>query len=288
MLQSMTGFGKSNGLYQSKKVSIEIRSLNSKGLDLNLRIPSAYRELESELRKLLGEQLDRGKIDFGIYIESQADQSNGLINKELATLYYQELKKLNESWSEAPVDYLSLVLRLPEVLNQQAPEVSDEEKKFIMDLALSACEKLTQFRAQEGEALQADFTEKIESIRNGIQEIRVFEPERIQVIRERISKALTDLSDIRIDENRLEQEMIFYLEKLDVSEEKMRLTNHLDYFLNTMVIPRNGKKLGFICQEMGREINTLGSKCNHAEIQKRVVDMKDNLEKMKEQILNTL
>jgi uncharacterized protein (TIGR00255 family) len=284
----MTGFGKSNGLYQSKKVSIEIRSLNSKGLDLNLRIPSAYRELESELRKLLGEQLDRGKIDFGIYIESQADQSNGLINTELATLYYQELKKLNESWSEAPVDYLSLVLRLPEVLNQQAPEVSDEEKKFIMDLALSACDKLTQFRAQEGEALHADFTEKIESIRNGIQEIRVFEPERIQVIRERISKALTDLSDVRIDENRLEQEMIFYLEKLDVSEEKMRLTNHLDYFLNTMVIPRNGKKLGFICQEMGREINTLGSKCNHAEIQKRVVDMKDNLEKMKEQILNTL
>ncbi|MEN9987385.1 MAG: hypothetical protein RLZZ585_424 [Bacteroidota bacterium] len=288
MLQSMTGFGKSNGLYQSKKVSIEIRSLNSKGLDLNLRIPSAYRELESELRKLLGEQLDRGKIDFGIYIESQSDQSNGLINTELATLYYQELKKLNESWSEAPVDYLSLVLRLPEVLNQQAPEVSDEEKKFIMDLALSACEKLTQFRAQEGEALHADFTEKIESIRNGIQEIRVFEPERIQIIRERISKALTDLSDVRIDENRLEQEMIFYLEKLDVSEEKMRLTNHLDYFLNTMVIPRNGKKLGFICQEMGREINTLGSKCNHAEIQKRVVDMKDNLEKMKEQILNTL
>ena len=288
MLQSMTGFGKSNGLYQSKKVSIEIRSLNSKGLDLNLRIPSAYRELESELRKLLGEQLDRGKIDFGIYIESQADQSNGLINTELATLYYQELKKLNESWSEAPVDYLSLVLRLPEVLNQQAPEVSDEEKKFIMDLALSACEKLTQFRAQEGEALHADFTEKIESIRNGIQEIQVFEPERIQVIRERISKALSDLSDVRIDENRLEQEMIFYLEKLDVSEEKMRLTNHLDYFLNTMVIPRNGKKLGFICQEMGREINTFGSKCNHAEIQKRVVDMKDNLEKMKEQILNTL
>lgn len=288
MLQSMTGFGKSNGLYQSKKVSIEIRSLNSKGLDLNLRIPSAYRELESELRKLLGEQLDRGKIDFGIYIESQTDQSNGLINTELATLYYQELKKLNESWSEAPVDYLSLVLKLPEVLNQQAPEVSDEEKKFIMDLALSACEKLTQFRAQEGAALHADFTEKIESIRNGIQEIRVFEPERIHVIRERISKALTDLSDVRIDENRLEQEMIFYLEKLDVSEEKMRLTNHLDYFLNTMVIPRNGKKLGFICQEMGREINTLGSKCNHAEIQKRVVDMKDNLEKMKEQILNTL
>ena len=288
MLQSMTGFGKSNGLYQSKKVSIEIRSLNSKGLDLNLRIPSAYRELESELRKLLGEQLDRGKIDFGIYIESQADQSNGLINTELASLYYQELKKLNESWSEAPVDYLSLVLKLPEVLNQQTPEVSDEEKEFIMDLALSACEKLNQFRAQEGTALHADFTEKIESIRNGIQEIRVFEPERIQVIRERISKALTDLSDVRIDENRLEQEMIFYLEKLDVSEEKMRLTNHLDYFLNTMVIPRNGKKLGFICQEMGREINTLGSKCNHAEIQKRVVDMKDNLEKMKEQILNTL
>ena len=288
MLQSMTGFGKSNGLYQSKKVSIEIRSLNSKGLDLNLRIPSAYRELESELRKLLGEQLDRGKIDFGIYIESQADQSNGLINTELATLYYQEIKKLNESWSEAPVDYLSLVLRLPEVLNQQAPEVSDEEKKFIMDLALSACEKLTQFRAQEGEALHADFTEKIESIRNGIEEIRVFEPERIQVIRERISKALTDLSDVRIDENRLEQEMIFYLEKLDVSEEKMRLTNHLNYFIETMSSPLSGKKLGFIAQELGREINTLGSKSNHGDMQRLVVEMKDNLEKIKEQVLNTL
>lgn len=288
MLQSMTGFGKSNGIYQSKKVSIEIRSLNSKGLDLNVRIPTIYRELESELRKLLGEQLDRGKIDFGIYIESQSDQSNGLINTELATNYFNELKTLNESWGEAPVDYLSMILRMPEVLNQQAPEISEDEKAFIMDLAASACQKLTQFREQEGQALNRDFTEKIESIRNGIQEIIVFEPERMIAIRERIFKALTDLSDVRIDENRLEQEMIFYLEKLDVSEEKMRLTNHLDYFLNTMIIPRNGKKLGFICQEMGREINTLGSKCNHADIQKRVVDMKDNLEKMKEQVLNTL
>lgn len=288
MLQSMTGFGKSNGIFQSKKVSVEVRSLNSKGLDLNLRIPSVYRELESEIRKLVGEQLDRGKIDLGIYVESQGDSSNGLINVELATSYYHEFKSLNESWSEAPVDYLSLVLRMPEVLNQQVPEISEDEKAFIMELCLSACQKLTQFREQEGLALQTDFSEKIASIRQGIQEIVVFEPERIQVIRERISKALADLSDVRIDENRLEQEMIFYLEKLDVSEEKMRLTNHLDYFLKTMMIPRNGKKLGFICQEMGREINTLGSKCNHSEIQKRVVDMKDNLEKMKEQVLNTL
>lgn len=288
MLQSMTGFGKSNGIFQSKKVSVEVRSLNSKGLDLNLRIPSVYRELESEIRKLVGEQLDRGKIDLGIYVESQGDSSNGLINVELATSFYHELKSLNESWSEAPVDYLSLVLRMPEVLNQQVPEISEDEKAFIMELCLSACQKLTQFREQEGLALQTDFSEKIASIRQGIQEIVVFEPERIQVIRERISKALADLSDVRIDENRLEQEMIFYLEKLDVSEEKMRLTNHLDYFLKTMMIPRNGKKLGFICQEMGREINTLGSKCNHSEIQKRVVDMKDNLEKMKEQVLNTL
>lgn len=288
MLQSMTGFGKSNGLFESKKVSVEIRSLNSKGLDLNLRIPTIYRELESELRKLLGEQLDRGKIDLGIYIESQSDLSNGLINKELATNFYQELKQLNESWGEAPVDYLSMVLKMPEVLNQQTPEISEEEKKFIMDLAANACLKLTQFREQEGRALHTDFSEKIATIRKGIQDISVFEPERIVVIRERILKALTDLSDVRIDENRLEQEMIFYLEKLDVSEEKMRLTNHLDYFLSTMMIPRNGKKLGFICQEMGREINTLGSKCNHAEIQKCVVDMKDCLEKMKEQVLNTL
>ena len=288
MLQSMTGFGKSNGIFQSKKVSVEVRSLNSKGLDFNLRIPSVYRELESEIRKLVGEQLDRGKIDLGIYVESQGDVSNGLINVELATTYYHELKRLNESWSEAPVDYMSLVLRMPEVLNQQVPEIGDDEKAFIMELCINACEKLTQFREQEGRALQVDFTEKIASIRQGIQEIIVFEPERIQIIRERISKALSDLSDVRIDENRLEQEMIFYLEKLDVSEEKMRLTNHLDYFLKTMMIPRNGKKLGFICQEMGREINTLGSKCNHSEIQKRVVDMKDNLEKMKEQVLNTL
>jgi uncharacterized protein (TIGR00255 family) len=288
MLQSMTGFGKSNGVFNSKKISVEIRSLNSKGLDLSMKLPSCYRELESEIRKIVAERLDRGKIDLGLFLESSGDASNGLINKELASHYYHELKSLNESWNENPADYLALVVRMPEVLNQQSFELSDEERAFILNLIQTTCHKLNEFRQQEGEALMKEFNFRIFEIRRLLDEIPQFENERLVTIRERITKGLAEIEGLNVDENRLEQEMIFYIEKFDISEEKMRLSNHLNYFTETITSPRSGKKLGFIAQEIGREINTLGSKSNHLEMQKRVVEMKDTLEKMKEQILNTL
>jgi len=287
MILSMTGFGKSNGVFASKKVSVEIRSLNSKGLDLSLKLHASYRELESEIRKIVAERLDRGKVDIGIYLESSQENA-GLLNRELATRYYHELKSLNESWGEQPQDYLSMVLRMPEVLNQQSDELSEEEKAFILQLVNETCDKLMNFRATEGKILAADFQQRIDEIRNLLKEIEPFETERVQQVRDRIIRSLTDLQGIEFDNNRLEQEMIFYIEKLDISEEKIRLSNHLDYFIETMNISMSGKKLGFIAQEIGREINTLGSKSNHAEMQRRVVEMKDMLEKIKEQILNTL
>lgn len=288
MLLSMTGFGKSNGVFESKKVSVEIRSLNSKGLDLSLKIASSYKDLETDIRKMLSESLDRGKVDVGIYIESANGSITNIVNNELATNYYSELKKLNESWGEAPQDYLSIVMRMPDVLNTQNTELSKEEKNWILNLVQETCGKLNDFRAQEGAALKKEFELRIGEILSLLKQIEAFEDIRIQQIKERILKGLKELEQPGLDQNRLEQEMIFYLEKLDVSEEKMRLTNHLDYFIETMNSPLSGKKLGFIAQELGREINTLGSKSNHGGMQKLVVEMKDNLEKIKEQVLNTL
>ena len=288
MLLSMTGFGKSNGVFESKKVSVEIRSLNSKGLDLSLKIASPYRDLETDIRKMLSENLDRGKVDIGIFIESTNESLNNIINNEVATKYYSEIKKLNESWGEAPQDYLSIVLRMPEVLNTQTAELTEEEKKWILNLVEETCGKLNDFRAQEGAALKKEFELRIGQIRSLLSQIEAFEDIRILQIKERILKGLKELEHPGLDQNRLEQEMIFYLEKLDVSEEKMRLTNHLNYFIETMNSPLSGKKLGFIAQELGREINTLGSKSNHGDMQRLVVEMKDNLEKIKEQVLNTL
>ena len=288
MLLSMTGFGKSNGVFESKKVSVEIRSLNSKGLDLSLKIASPYRDLETDIRKILSENLDRGKIDLGIFIESTTESLSNILNNEVATKYYSAIKKLNESWGEPPQDYLSIVLRMPEVLNTQNTEISEKEKKWILNLVNETCGKLNDFRAQEGAALKKEFELRISEIRSLLLQIGAFEDIRILQIKERILKGLKELEHPNIDQNRLEQEMIFYLEKLDVSEEKMRLTNHLNYFIETMSSPLSGKKLGFIAQELGREINTLGSKSNHGEMQRLVVEMKDNLEKIKEQVLNTL
>lgn len=288
MVLSMTGFGKSNGVFESKKVSVEIRSLNSKGLDLSLKIASPYRDLETDIRKMLSENLDRGKVDVGIFIESTNESLNNIINNEVATKYYSAIKKLNESWGEAPQDYLSIVLRMPEVLNTQTAELTEEEKKWILNLVNKTCGKLNDFRAQEGAALKKEFELRIGEIRSLLSQIEAFEDIRILQIKERILKGLKELEHPGLDQNRLEQEMIFYLEKLDVSEEKMRLTNHLDYFIETMSSPLSGKKLGFIAQELGREINTLGSKSNHGDMQRLVVEMKDNLEKIKEQVLNTL
>ena len=288
MVLSMTGFGKSNGVFESKKVSVEIRSLNSKGLDLSLKIASPYRDLETDIRKILSENLDRGKVDIGIFIESTNESLNNILNNEVATKYYSAIKKLNESWGEAPQDYLSIVLRMPEVLNTQTAELTEEEKNWILNLVEETCGKLNDFRAQEGAALKKEFELRIGEIRSLLSQIEAFEDIRILQIKERILKGLKELEHPGLDQNRLEQEMIFYLEKLDVSEEKMRLTNHLNYFIETMSSPLSGKKLGFIAQELGREINTLGSKSNHGDMQRLVVEMKDNLEKIKEQVLNTL
>jgi len=288
MVLSMTGFGKSNGVFESKKVSVEIRSLNSKGLDLSLKIASPYRDLETAIRKMLSENLDRGKVDIGIFIESTNESINNILNNEVATKYYSAIKKLNESWGEAPQDYLSIVLRMPEVLNTQTAELTEEEKNWILNLVQETCGKLNDFRAQEGAALKKEFELRIGEIRSLLSQIEAFEDIRILQIKERILKGLKELEHPGIDQNRIEQEMIFYLEKLDVSEEKMRLTNHLNYFIETMSSPLSGKKLGFIAQELGREINTLGSKSNHGDMQRLVVEMKDNLEKIKEQVLNTL
>lgn len=284
----MTGYGKATGSFQSKKVSIEIRSLNSKSLDLNVRVAPIYRELEAEIRKVIGQFLDRGKIDVNINLDSTGDTKNYTINKDLAKAYFNDLKNINELIDGKTEDYLSLILRMPDIYINEREEISVEEKTWILNLLQEACNKMNEFRRQEGEALENEFTARIEDIRSLLNEVPKYETERIEVVRDRMRKALEDLENTKYDDNRLEQEMIFYIEKLDVSEEKMRLSNHLDYYLETMKLPLSGKKLGFISQEIGREINTLGSKSNHALMQKLVVDMKDNLEKIKEQILNTL
>ena len=288
MLQSMTGFGKSNALFESRKVSIEIRTLNSKGLDLNMKIPSIYKEAEPFLRKLISNKLTRGKIEFSLFIESEKLKGTSLVNRDVATSYYNEIKSLNESWGEEPVDYLGLVLRLPDVLNNDTNEIEESEINQLKSLTSEACEMVESFRKKEGLDLQNEFCKRVGEIRKLMDEIVPFEKERLDATKERLLKGLNEINSEKVDNNRFEQEMIFYIEKLDIAEEKMRLSNHLSYFEETLELPNSGKKLGFIAQEMGREINTIGSKCNHSEMQRRVVLMKDSLEKIKEQVLNTL
>ena len=288
MLLSMTGFGKATGSFQGKKVTVEVRSLNSKTLDLNVRIASNYRELEPQIRNIISAELDRGKIDVNINIDSTGDTKNFSINKDLAKAYFQDLKDVNSLIGGSTEDYLSLILRMPEIYNNEREELGDEEKSWLLSLCQDACASLNEFRRQEGLALENEFNQRIGEIKSLLEQVPKYEQERIEIVRSRIKKGLEELQNIQFDNNRLEQEMIFYIEKLDVSEEKMRLSNHLDYYLETMILPKSGKKLGFISQEIGREINTLGSKSNQADMQKLVVDMKDSLEKIKEQILNTL
>ena len=288
MLQSMTGFGKSNALFDSRKVSIEIRTLNSKGLDLNMKVPPIYKEAEPFLRKLISNKLNRGKIEFSLFIESEKTSELGLVNKDLATAYYHEIKSLNETWGEKPIDYMNLVLRLPEVLNNEMTEIPESEIEELKELTIEACDMVEAFRKKEGLDLKKEFCERVCEIRNLLEEIVPYEKERIEATRERLLKGLNEFSSEKVDANRFEQELIFYIEKLDIAEEKMRLSNHLSYFEETLELSNSGKKLGFIAQEMGREINTIGSKCNHSEMQRRVVLMKDSLEKIKEQVLNTL
>ncbi len=284
----MTGYGKATASYLDKRISVEIRSLNSKSLDLNVRYAPIYKELEGSIRSLIGESLDRGKVDVNINIDGTGSAKNYTVNQDLAVAYYKDLKQINEAIGEKSEDYLSLILRMPDIYINEKEELLEEEKEWLLNLVKVAAEDINVFRRQEGIALENEFTDRIEDIRRLLLEVPKYENERIDTIRERMRKSLDDLETKSYDDNRFEQELIFYIEKLDVSEEKMRLMNHLDYFLETMVLPSGGRKLGFISQEIGREINTLGSKSNHAEMQKLVVDMKDNLEKIKEQILNTL
>ena len=284
---SMTGFGKASGSHQSKKVSVEIRSLNSKSIDLNVRMPQRYKELDADVRKYISSALNRGKVDVTINMDSMGEESSVSINQSLARKYYEELKSLGELLNEKSEDYLSLVLRMPEVRESKTEALEEDEVVWLMDLVEEATKNLCDFRRKEGKELEQEFMGRINDIRGYLQEVPNYEDERISVIRERMRKGLEEVEG-GYDENRFEQEMIFYLEKLDISEEKMRLSNHLDYFEETMYNEGSGKKLGFISQEMGREINTLGSKSNHAKMQKLVIGMKDALEKIKEQILNTL
>ena len=287
MLKSMTGFGKASGTFQSKKISVEIRSLNSKSMDLNVRMPSLFKELDSAIRKFVSNELGRGKIDVFINLDSICEESNVSINQGLAKKYFTELKALNDAVGTSTDDYLTLIMRMPDVIENAKEDLSEEEKQWLMALVKEAAQKLNEFRRKEGQDLEREFSERIDEIRGFLSEVHQYEDARIQTIRERMKKGLEDI-DAGHDENRFEQEMIFYIEKLDISEEKMRLSNHLDYFEETMKLEQSGKKLGFIGQEIGREINTLGSKSNHAEMQKLVIGMKDNFEKIKEQILNTL
>lgn len=284
---SMTGFGKASGSHQSKKVTVEIRSLNSKSIDLNVRMPQRYKELDADVRKYVSGALSRGKVDVMINMDSMGEESSVSINQGLAKKYYEELKALGSALNEESEDYLALVLRMPEVMESKSEALDEDEVVWLMELIEEATKSLCDFRRKEGKELEDEFMERIGDIRNALEEVPNYEDERISVIRERMRKGLEEI-DGKYDENRFEQEMIFYLEKLDISEEKMRLANHLNYFEETMRNEGSGKKLGFIGQEIGREINTLGSKSNHAQMQKLVIGMKDALEKIKEQILNTL
>ena len=291
MIQSMTGYGKSTAVYKNKKINVEIKSLNSKAMDLSTRIAPLYREKEMEIRSILSKTLERGKVDFCIWIEKDENQTASPINGAVLDNYYQQISTISqERQIPLPTDWFATLLRLPDVMNRvEVEELEDEEWEVALSTIHSALDKLTDFRQQEGAALQKKFTEKIENIAQLLKSIEPYEQVRTERIRQRLTDALGAIPGIEYDKNRLEQEMIYYIEKLDINEEKQRLTNHLNYFMETMENGHGqGKKLGFIAQEMGREINTTGSKSNLAEMQNIVVMMKDELEQIKEQVLNVM
>ena len=288
----MTGYGKAVVAYKEKKINVEVKSLNSKSLDLSARIAPLYREKEMEIRRLLAQKLERGKVDFSLWVEKESTVDATPINAALVENYYKQIKAISESTGiPEPEDWFTTLLRLPDVTAKTEVEVLDDEEWEVAQQAINeAIEKLTEFRKQEGAALQKKFTEKIDNIANLLKSIEPFEKSRVPKIREKIIDGLKQIPEGDYDKNRLEQELIYYIEKLDINEEKQRLTNHLKYFHETMKESGHGvgKKLGFIAQEMGREINTTGSKSNQAEMQNIVVKMKDELEQIKEQVLNAL
>lgn len=285
MIQSMTGYGKSVLQLSTKKITVELKSLNSKNLDLNVRIPSYYREKELDLRKKLATALVRGKIDFSIYIENNGGEVSSKINETVVKEYMNQLKKVVDS---NEMELLKMAVRLPDSLKTEREELDEKEWAQIEGAINDTIKKIIEYRSDEGEALNADFVLRISNIENLLEKVIEIDPKRIEHVKDKLNKAIAEL-EVKIDDNRFEQELIYYIEKLDITEEKVRLKNHLEYFtkeLNSSV--SNGKKLGFITQELGREINTIGSKSNFADMQKIVVQMKDELEKIKEQNLNVL
>ncbi|MCG8804507.1 YicC family protein [Tenacibaculum finnmarkense] len=284
----MTGYGKSVLHLPSKKVTIEIKSLNSKNLDLNTRIPSYYREKELAVRKKLASNLVRGKIDFSIYVEMTAEQTSTAVNKAVVENYVAQLKNTLESSENQEIELLKMAVRMPDALKTEREELDENEWAQIDIHIDEALKEIIAYRVDEAKSLEDDFQLRISNIQSALEEVKKLDAERITNVKERLQKALTDLK-VEVDENRFEQELIYYLEKLDINEEKVRLENHLLYFLDQLATDdSNGKKLGFIVQEIGREVNTMGSKANFAVMQKIVIQMKDELEKIKEQILNVL
>ncbi len=288
MIQSMTGYGKSVLHLSDKKVTIEVKSLNSKNLDLNVRMPSYYREKELSVRKVLASKLIRGKVDFSIYVEMTADETSTKVNKGVVNEYMQQLKNVVQSGSSDDLELLKMAITMPDSLKTEREELDEEEWNEINKHILEAVKEIIQYRVDEAASLEDDFKLRITNINAYLEEVKSLDDDRIDHVKERLQKAINDLK-VEVDENRFQQELIYYLEKLDINEEKVRLANHLEYFLKELDTPdSNGKKLGFIVQEIGREINTIGSKANFAPMQKAVIQMKNEMEKIKEQILNVL
>ena len=286
MIQSMTGFGKATLQLPTKKITVEVKSLNSKGLDLNVRMPSLYREMELGLRNQIALQLERGKVDFSIFIESTAEQTSTKVNVPIVKAYMEQLRAVYAEADE--VELMKMAIRMPDTMKTEREEIDENDWAQIETAIAEALQNILTFRKDEGQSLEKEFQLRIANIRQYMNEALALDHERVHNIKDRLHNAITELK-VAVDENRFEQELIYYLEKLDITEEKVRLTNHLDYFLETIKgTEANGRKLGFITQEMGREINTMGSKSNHAQMQKLVVQMKDELEKIKEQVLNVL
>lgn len=282
----MTGFGKATLQLPTKKITVEVKSLNSKGLDLNVRMPSLYREMELGLRTQIASRLERGKVDFSIYIESTAEQTSTKVNAPIVRAYINQLKEVYAEADET--ELMKMAIRMPDTMKVEREEIDATEWDKIKEVIEESLTNILTFRRDEGMSLEKEFQLRIGNIRQYMNEALALDPERVQAIKDRLQTAIEELK-VNVDENRFEQELIYYLEKLDITEEKVRLTNHLDYFLETINgTEANGRKLGFITQEMGREINTMGSKSNHAQMQKLVVQMKDELEKIKEQVLNVL
>ncbi|MDP2687902.1 MAG: YicC/YloC family endoribonuclease [Aequorivita sp.] len=285
MIQSMTGYGKEVIQLPSKTITIEIKSLNSKGLDLNTRVPSAYREKELEIRDLLAKSLQRGKIDFSLYIEVTGEEVTTHLNESVVKVY---IKQLANVVNGDPVELLKMAVRMPDAMKTEREEIDEKEYKTILTGIDKALEAINEYRTDEGLVLENDFLDRSKTISKLLEDVIALDPERIDGVKEKLRKAVSDLKE-KVDENRFEQELIYYLEKYDITEEKVRLKNHLDYFQQSLNShDSNGKKLGFITQEIGREINTIGSKANYAPMQQVVVQMKDELEKIKEQALNVL